>query len=211
MSELDDTLRYPISSWASERIVRECGYLFARTTVQGDNAFPPSNRYVWGTSVVAVEKLRLLKKLLSKRTTLAPDRRIFATNLAWDCRRLALRSFEKARLSNGVLHVRGNASEVVRPRLTRELLDVFGHVEEPVPFLDRPFFDHVAALPLDRKLRDGWTKRIFRRAMSGILPEEIRLRRSKIGFETPEKTWIQELREHLQEFISGFAGEVLQP
>jgi asparagine synthase (glutamine-hydrolysing) len=76
-------------------------------------------------------------------------------------------------------------------------------IEARVPFLDRPFFEYVAALPLDRKLRDGWTKHIFRRAMSGVLPEEIRLRRSKIGFETPEKKWIEkELRGHLQEFFS---------
>jgi asparagine synthase (glutamine-hydrolysing) len=76
-------------------------------------------------------------------------------------------------------------------------------IEARVPFLDRPFFEYVAALPLDRKLRDGWTKYIFRRAMSGILPEQIRLRRSKIGFETPEKRWIEnELRGVLQEFFS---------
>jgi asparagine synthase (glutamine-hydrolysing) len=76
-------------------------------------------------------------------------------------------------------------------------------IEARVPFLDRPFFEYVAALPLDRKLRDGWTKYIFRRAMSGILPEQIRLRRSKIGFETPEKRWLEnELRGVLQEFFS---------
>ena len=76
-------------------------------------------------------------------------------------------------------------------------------IEARVPFLDRPFFEYVAALPLDRKLRNGWTKHIFRRAMSDILPEGIRLRRSKIGFETPEKRWIEkELRGRLQEFFA---------
>jgi asparagine synthase (glutamine-hydrolysing) len=76
-------------------------------------------------------------------------------------------------------------------------------IEARVPFLDRPFFEYIAALPLDRKLRHGWTKHIFRSAMSGILPDQIRLRRSKIGFETPEKKWIDgELRAPLQEFFS---------
>jgi asparagine synthase (glutamine-hydrolysing) len=75
-------------------------------------------------------------------------------------------------------------------------------IEARVPFLDRPFFEYVASLPLNRKLGDGWTKRIFRCAMTGILPENIRLRRNKIGFETPEKKWIQkELRNSLQEFF----------
>lgn len=75
-------------------------------------------------------------------------------------------------------------------------------IEARVPFLHRPFFEYVASLPLDRKLHDGWTKYIFRLAMKGILPDKIRLRRSKIGFETPEKRWIQELRGKLSDFFS---------
>lgn len=75
-------------------------------------------------------------------------------------------------------------------------------IEARVPFLDRQFFEYVASLPLDRKLRNGWTKYIFRLAMAGILPERIRLRRSKIGFQTPEKKWIEELRSKLREFFS---------
>jgi len=76
-------------------------------------------------------------------------------------------------------------------------------IEARVPFLDREFAEYVASLPLDRKLRNGWTKYVFRMAMSGILPEEIRLRRSKIGFETPEKMWIEtEIRGRLKKFFS---------
>jgi asparagine synthase (glutamine-hydrolysing) len=76
-------------------------------------------------------------------------------------------------------------------------------IEARVPFLDRPFFEYAAALPLDRKLRNGWTKQIFRKAMRGILPERIRVRRSKIGFETPEGQWIRhDLRERLRTFFS---------
>jgi asparagine synthase (glutamine-hydrolysing) len=76
-------------------------------------------------------------------------------------------------------------------------------IEARVPFLDRPFFEYIAALPLDRKLRNGWTKYIFRKATRGILPDKIRLRRSKIGFETPEKVWIRhDLRERLRAFFS---------
>ena len=76
-------------------------------------------------------------------------------------------------------------------------------IEARVPFLHKSFFEYVAALPMDRKIRDGWTKYIFRRAMTGILPERIRLRRSKIGFETPEKRWIErDLRGRLQSLFS---------
>jgi asparagine synthase (glutamine-hydrolysing) len=77
-------------------------------------------------------------------------------------------------------------------------------IEARVPFLDLFFFKYVAALPIDRKLRSGWTKYVFRAAMRGILPEKIRLRRSKVGFETPEKHWIQhDLRDKLRDFFSG--------
>lgn len=76
-------------------------------------------------------------------------------------------------------------------------------IEARVPFLHKPFFEYVASLPVNRKLKNGWTKYVFRRAMTGILPENIRLRRSKIGFETPEKRWIEkELRVRLQDFFS---------
>jgi asparagine synthase (glutamine-hydrolysing) len=76
-------------------------------------------------------------------------------------------------------------------------------IEARVPYLDRPFFEYSASLPLDRKLRNGWTKYIFREAMRGILPDKIRLRRSKIGFETPEKEWIgRDLRESLRQIFS---------
>jgi len=76
-------------------------------------------------------------------------------------------------------------------------------IEARVPFLDLFFFEYVASLPLDRKLRNGWTKYIFRVAMKGILPEKIRLRRTKIGFETPEQHWIErDLRWKFREFFA---------
>lgn len=77
-------------------------------------------------------------------------------------------------------------------------------IEARVPFLDRPFFEYAASLPLNRKLRNGWTKYIFRAAMKGILPDKVRLRRSKVGFETPEKNWIQGvLRQKIKDFFAG--------
>jgi len=76
-------------------------------------------------------------------------------------------------------------------------------IEARVPYLHRSFFEYVASLPLNRKLRNGWTKHIFRLAMKGILPDRIRVRRSKIGFETPQKKWIEkELRIELRRFFS---------
>lgn len=76
-------------------------------------------------------------------------------------------------------------------------------VEIRCPFLQKTFAEHCASLPLDHKLRQGWTKYAFRLAMRGILPERIRLRRVKIGFQLPLERWIEnELRQRLKHFFS---------
>jgi asparagine synthase (glutamine-hydrolysing) len=36
------------------------------------------------------------------------------------------------------------------------------------------------------------TKSLLRDALEGILPEAVRLRRSKLGFPTPEKQWLRD-------------------
>jgi asparagine synthase (glutamine-hydrolysing) len=80
---------------------------------------------------------------------------------------------------------------------------MFHGLEARVPFLDRKFFDYAASLPLNHKLRNGITKYVFRLAMSGILPEKVLTRRDKIGFEIPEKQWIEQLRDRLKSFFEG--------
>jgi len=81
---------------------------------------------------------------------------------------------------------------------------MFHGLEARVPFLDRVFFDYVVSLPLSHKLRKGVTKYVFRLAMSGILPEEVCMRKGKIGFEVPESKWIgQDLRDRLRSFFQG--------
>ena len=47
------------------------------------------------------------------------------------------------------------------------------------PFLDRRLIEFCLAVPADQKLRDGWIRMILRRALEGILPEEIRWRGGK--------------------------------
>jgi asparagine synthase (glutamine-hydrolysing) len=66
-------------------------------------------------------------------------------------------------------------------------------VEARLPFLDYRLVELVCALPLNQKIRRGWTKYVMRNALKGVLPEPIRLRRSKRGFATPERGWFREL------------------
>jgi len=76
-------------------------------------------------------------------------------------------------------------------------------IEVRLPFLDPRLVEYVASLPLNFKIKHGWTKRIFREAMRGILPEEIRSRRGKIRFETPQRRWfVAELADKIEELLS---------
>jgi asparagine synthase (glutamine-hydrolysing) len=64
-------------------------------------------------------------------------------------------------------------------------------IESRVPFLTLPIVDFLLSLPEDYLISDiGETKHIFREAMRGIVPNEILDRKDKIGFTTPEKTWL---------------------
>ncbi|MCB9330177.1 MAG: asparagine synthase (glutamine-hydrolyzing) [Lewinellaceae bacterium] len=64
-------------------------------------------------------------------------------------------------------------------------------LEARVPFLDYRLVEHTLALPDELIIHEGMTKHILREAMKGTLPEEIRMRRDKIGFETPQDEWFR--------------------
>ncbi len=52
-------------------------------------------------------------------------------------------------------------------------------MEERDPFSDKRLVELCLALPPEQKLHQGWNRIVFRRAMAGILPEEIRWRGGK--------------------------------
>jgi asparagine synthase (glutamine-hydrolysing) len=64
-------------------------------------------------------------------------------------------------------------------------------IESRVPFLDFRVVEYLAALPLHQKIRRGVTKHVLRRAIRGLVPEEIRCRMDKMGFVTPEEIWMK--------------------
>lgn len=85
-----------------------------------------------------------------------------------------------ATLTESESHARGLAQPAYQ--LTLELADqaaaAFG-VEPRYPFFDRRLIDFCLSVPDNEKLADGWPRLVFRRAMKGILPEEIRSRIDK--------------------------------
>jgi asparagine synthase (glutamine-hydrolysing) len=73
------------------------------------------------------------------------------------------------------------------------------------PFLDHRLIDFALKLPVEMKLKNGWTKWIFRKAMEDMLPAEITWRKDKQGFVTPQEDWMKE--ELKQEIMDKFFCE----
>jgi asparagine synthase (glutamine-hydrolysing) len=107
---------------------------------------------------------------------------------------------------------------VLKSRLYADLM--LGHLQELLRYTDRnsmavsvevrlPFLDHrlvefALQLPSDFLYRSGTSKWILRRAMQGIVPDEILQRSDKIGFATPWSAWwstghVTALAERLRE------------
>lgn len=62
-------------------------------------------------------------------------------------------------------------------------------IETRMPFMDYRLVQYVFSLPPQSKLGEGYTKRILRDAMLGIMSEAIRTRKSKIGLNAPLADW----------------------
>jgi asparagine synthase (glutamine-hydrolysing) len=65
-------------------------------------------------------------------------------------------------------------------------------IEARVPMLDYQLASFAVNCRPSLKLRSGWTKWILRQAMRGVLPEPVRLRKTKLGFSTPQQKWLRE-------------------
>ena len=76
-------------------------------------------------------------------------------------------------------------------------------IESRVPFLTIPLVDFLLSLPEQYLISDeGITKHIFRQAMRGIVPDEILDRKDKIGFATPEDTWLVDKSQTIIKYIN---------
>jgi asparagine synthase (glutamine-hydrolysing) len=63
-------------------------------------------------------------------------------------------------------------------------------LESRVPLLDHPLVEFAATIPADIKFKDGTMKRVFKDAMSHVLPEAITNRQDKMGFPVPLTEWV---------------------
>ncbi|MCH2215507.1 MAG: asparagine synthase (glutamine-hydrolyzing) [Flavobacteriales bacterium] len=76
-------------------------------------------------------------------------------------------------------------------------------IEVRLPFLDYRLVNYLVNLPVENKLKDGWTKFILRDSVHE-LPDRIRWRKDKKGFVTPEELWMKnELGDVISSMFTG--------
>ena len=77
-------------------------------------------------------------------------------------------------------------------------------LEARVPLLDHRLVEYGVRLPDDLKFRNGWSKYAIRSVMQGMIPEEVRLRTTKLGFAAPDRRWLAtDLRPQVDQLLAG--------
>jgi asparagine synthase (glutamine-hydrolysing) len=83
-------------------------------------------------------------------------------------------------------------------------------IESRVPFLTPELVNFVLSLPEEYIIApDGTSKAVFRHAMRGLVPDAILNRRDKVGFATPERQWLAELKPWVDELLASEAARTL--
>jgi asparagine synthase (glutamine-hydrolysing) len=85
--------------------------------------------------------------------------------------------------------------------MKQDQMSMAASIESRVPFLDHHLVEFTARLPERLKLRGWTTKYVLRRAMRGVLPEQI-LTRPKMGFPVPVGEWFRgAYRSIVEEYV----------
>jgi asparagine synthase (glutamine-hydrolysing) len=72
-------------------------------------------------------------------------------------------------------------------------------LEVRLPFLNHELVEFVFSLPSHLKMHNGWTKFLLRQTMNNKIPDDIVWRKEKIGFEPPQKNWMND--QTVQDYI----------
>lgn len=74
-------------------------------------------------------------------------------------------------------------------------------VEVRLPFLQSDLVEFIFSLPSNFKIRNGFTKFILRNLMQYRLPNDIVWRTDKVGYEPPQRSWMEEknLKDYMHE------------
>jgi len=161
------------------------------------------NPVFWGgeEGFTHVQKLRLLHPDLRKRfrgltswDAISPIRERFLAN-AWDKSDFHWMSY---------LDLNLRLPELLLMRVDKMSMGV--SLEARVPFLDHKFVELALSIPTKAKLGSGGTKYLFKKAVRGLLPDDI-IDRKKQGFNVPLPEWFngalgETTRSELQSFCA---------
>lgn len=75
-------------------------------------------------------------------------------------------------------------------------------VESRVPHLSKVTLDYALKLPINWRIRNGWTKYSLRKAMEGKIPEDVLWSNKKKGFPVPQKFWVEKLRNEIEAILN---------
>jgi asparagine synthase (glutamine-hydrolysing) len=127
----------------------------------------------------------------------------------------------QARGVRGSCHDRLRGPDLLRAQLQRTLVEtslpmllryedrnsMANSVESRVPFLTPALASFVHRLPEEYLIaEDGTSKSVFRAAMRGLVPDAVLDRKDKVGFQTPEKAWLQSMGDWAERILSSEAA-----
>jgi len=142
----------------------------------------------WGGAEAFTETQK--QRLLSPRL-----RRQFAGLTSWEALEPIRRRFEAGAWEQSILHwmsyvdLNMRLPELLLMRVDKMSMGV--SLEGRVPFLDHEFVSLAMSIPSAVKTRNGTLKHILKKAVRGVIPDEI-IDRPKQGFGVPVYEWIQD-------------------
>ncbi len=81
-------------------------------------------------------------------------------------------------------------------------------IESRTPFVDdKELVEYVFNQSATYKIRNGSSKYLLREAFKRLIPKKIYERTDKIGFATPEKEWMQELKPYIKEVVGNLKND----
>ncbi|WP_130861666.1 asparagine synthase (glutamine-hydrolyzing) [Bacilliculturomica massiliensis] len=74
-------------------------------------------------------------------------------------------------------------------------------IESRVPFIDYEYIESIASIPVDYRIKGGYTKSLLRHLFAGRMPDEVTWRKNKMGFGAPTERWSHNFSEEFIEDI----------
>lgn len=112
------------------------------------------------------------------------------------------KSAEKFGALDQVLYTELHTKMVNDYLLVDDRMSMANSVEERVPFLDRDLVDYGFSIPIDLKIKNGTTKYLFRKAMTGKLPPKI-IKKKKWGFTAnPYLQFKKDLKQRVEQELT---------